>query len=128
MNPKNEEKLRALLDDVLPPSANCCGPNQTRVLELARHQHAHRRRLRATLAATTALATLALVSFRGVLPALPSSTAQTVPTPLPVASAPAPLVIRSVDDDQLLDLLQSGPSGIMEWPNGDRTVLVVMER
>jgi hypothetical protein len=127
MNPKSEEKLRALLDDVVPPSAGRCGPDQSHVLEMARHQRAHRRHVRGALAATAALAVLALLSFRGLLPAFLFSTAPTAPTP-PIASAPAALVIRSVNDDQLLDLLQSGPSGIMEWPNGDRTVLVVMER
>ena len=123
----NEEKLRALLGEVLPPSADHCGPDQSRVIEMARQHRAHRRRARATIAATVAITALAFATFHFLRPASPSQPAPLATKPDAIATVGAPIVIRSVDDNELLDLLQASPSGIMEWPNGDRTVFVVME-
>ena len=59
MNPQ-KENLRALLEDVLPSSADYCGPEQSSVLEMARQERSRRRRTRTALAATTAVAALAI--------------------------------------------------------------------
>jgi hypothetical protein len=48
--------------------------------------------------------------------------------PVPTTQAPpavAPLVVKQVDDAQLLLILQDTPAALMEWPNGERTLLVV---
>jgi hypothetical protein len=115
----DEQKLRALLDDVLPPTAGQCGPDCTRVLEMAR-QNRSRRRARTALATTAAaLGIVSLFALRSRPASSPASFATAV--------EPAPLVIHSIDDAQLFTLLKGTPTAIMEWPNGDRT-LFFMER
>jgi hypothetical protein len=47
-----------------------------------------------------------------------------------VAPPPSPphassIVIHQVDDQQLLALLQDTPLALMEWPNGDRALMVI---
>ena len=116
----DEQKLRALLDDVLPPTVDRCGPDCPRVLEMVRQNRA--RRQARTVLATTAAAALAIISLFALLPRPASS-----PSSFATANEPAPVVIHSIDDAQLLTLLQGTPTAIMEWPNGDRTLLF-MER
>jgi hypothetical protein len=119
MNPR-DEKLRSLLDDVLPASADHCGPDQSRILAMARHEQSRLRQIRAALTTVAVLAAVASIIILGA-PSRPGS----MP---PVAVSPValpPLVIHPIDDDGLFAVLQSTPSAIMEFPNGDRAVLVV---
>ena len=124
MNPR-EENLRALLDEVLPSSADQCGPDQSCILAMARREQSRRRQKRATVGTIAAVAILASLAFRSAPPQPTSSPAIAQVADAPSLTAPAPLEIHAIDDDQLFTLLQSTPSAIMEWPNGDRAVLVV---
>ena len=121
MNPR-EKKLRSLLDDVLPLSADDCGPDQARILAMARHERNRRRQSRIVLGSAAALAVIALITSLGVRPRPSVAPPSTVSAP-----NPAHVVIQAVYDDQLFAILQSTPSAIMEWPNGDRALLVVTE-
>jgi hypothetical protein len=120
MNP-DDEKLRALLNDLLPTAAGEYGPARAQVLEMARHERSRRRRARVIVkgftAATFLLAGIASWCFRPT-PSL---------APIATASDSQPVLIQSVDDDELFALLQSTPSALMEWPNGERTLLVVLD-
>lgn len=114
--------LRTLLEDVLPPSASC-GPDRAAVLKMVRRERALRRCRRAVLSAGCAVLALALLAF---WPA-PSSSPQ---APVAVAALPSPprapsIVIHEVNDQQLLALLQDTPVALMEWPNGERALMVI---
>ena len=112
------DKLRTLLDDVLPASGERCGPSGTEVLSILRNERQHRRRLQCG-AALLALITLALVSFHwNNQPPAVTSVAQP-----PIK--PAPIVIHRVNDEELFSLLQETPIALMELPNGDRRLLVI---
>jgi hypothetical protein len=113
----NKNELRILLEDVLPPAGENCGPTRADVLALvgrARHQ---RDRARAVLSVTV-VAVLAVAILVWQRPAAPQAE---------VAEAPkaAPIIVHQVNDEQLLVLLKDTPAALMEWPNGSRTLLVV---
>lgn len=117
MNP-DQEKLRALLNEVLPPSSEYCGPSCADVSVMLRKDRNCRRRLRsgAALLAVLAFGSVSLLwkNGRTVWPSVAD-----VPTP------PASIIVREVNDDQLLSLLQDTPVALMEWPNGERSLLVL---
>jgi hypothetical protein len=117
MNP-DQEKLRAILDEVLPPSSELCGPGRDDVSAMLQREHNRRRRLRrgAALLAILALGSVSLL-WRNERTAGPS--VAHVPT------QPASIFVREVNDDQLLSLLQDTPVALMEWPNGERSLLVL---
>ena len=138
---QNKTTLRELLDDLLPPSDEYHGPDRAQVLALLRSERVRRRRQHAG-AALAAFAMLMLGSLLWKSPSttVPSPVAATVRQPARVADSgaldttssvaatirqPAPLVIEHVNDEQLMTLLQGTPSALMEWPNGDRTLLVL---
>ena len=140
MNP-NKTTLRELLDDLLPPSDESHGPDRAQVLALLRGERVRRRRQQAgaTLAAFALLMVTSLL-WKGPSSTVPSPVAATARQPAratdsgapgttsPMAATrlqPAPLVIEHVNDEQLITLLQGTPSALMEWPNGDRTLLVL---
>lgn len=116
----NKPELRTLLHDVLPSTGEHCGPARASVIEMVRQERSRRHRTRAALAAAAvlALATLAAVWQRPTLPARPIASA---PEP------PPPLVMKTVNDEQLSALLQGTPAALIEWPSGERTLLVVMK-
>lgn len=117
MNP-NKTNLQTLLDDVLPSSGEHCGPSRADVSAMLRSERHRRRRLRT---GTAILALIALVSgsflWRNERIAWP----RVVRAP----TKPASIVVQEVNDDQLLALLHGMPAALMEWPNGERTLLVV---
>lgn len=111
-------KLRALLDDVLPASSDCCGPSKADVLNMLRSERQRRSRLR-TGAALLAIIVVALVSLRWNNQ--PPAVAPVAQTPV----EPAPIVIHRVNDEQLFALLEGMPAALMKMPNGDSTLLVI---
>lgn len=114
----NKTKLRALLDDVLPMSGEHGGPSRAEVLDILRSERARRRRWHAG----TAMA--AIIALMG----LPLLWKNPPPARAPAASAakpPARITIAQVNDEQLFALLEGTPAALMEWPNGDRTLLIV---
>jgi hypothetical protein len=114
----NPEELRLLLDDMVNRPGNHCGPNRAELLELVRREHSRRLRVRTacSLAAAVSVAAMVLAWPRGEKA---GQTAAVTPRPTPE------IVINHVDDQQLLVLLKDTPVALMEWPNGERTVLVV---
>jgi len=114
----NEKNLRALLDDVLPVSAEDCGPSRGDVSAILRSERARRRRLRSGTA-TLVLTALISVSLLWRDERIPWSSIMHAPT------KPRFIIVHEVNDDQLLALLHDIPAALMEWPNGDRTLLVV---
>jgi hypothetical protein len=115
---RQPQKLRALLDDVLPESGEQCGPSGGDVLHLVRSERQRRRRLHAGAAALAIFAT-ALV----VLPWNQERSVNSVVTPAP--TSPASVVIRNVNDEQLFALLDGTPTALMESPNGHRTLFII---
>jgi hypothetical protein len=113
------EKLRTLLDEVLPSSADHCGPSSAGVLHLLRSE---RRRRRHLLTSATMLA----IAAAALLPLLWQGGAQRAPV-APAMHGSAPLAIRNVNDEQLFALLQGTPTALMESPDGQR-ILFVIER
>jgi len=117
MNP-NQTKFRALLDEVLPASSEQHGPNRAEVLGMLHSERARRRRWHAGTA-LVAIAALLLVPW--LWKDHPSSNTSAGPA----AKTPVRLTIEHVNDEQLLALLHGTPAALVEWPNGDRTLLVV---
>jgi hypothetical protein len=117
MNP-DKTTLRALLDDVLPASGKLPGPNCAQVLVMLHRERARRRYLRSAAAILTisALALCPLLWKNHPTEATPVAT---------TTKQPVRIVCEHVNDEQLLTLLQGTPAALMEWPNGDRTVIVV---
>ena len=88
---------------------------------MLRHQRQVRRHLRAGAA---------LLAMIGVIAgALLSKREPPVAPPMAEAPlTPAPLVIRSVNDEELFALLQGAPSALLKLPNGDSRLLIIDEQ
>jgi hypothetical protein len=115
----NKTKLRVLLDDVLPASGEHHGPNRAQVLDML-----HRERARRRWHAGTALVAITALMM---LPLLWKSNQSSSTSAASAAKKLAPITIEHVNDEQLLALLRGTPAALMEWPNGDRTLLLVVK-
>jgi hypothetical protein len=118
MNSQNN-KLRELLDDVVPPSAGRRGPERREILEMVRHERSGRTRKRVLCSLAVVLVAGGIVLSKLQPPMSPQKTAPTAPE--------SRIVVNSINDDELMALLQATPAALMELPNGDRTLLVVDE-
>lgn len=114
-DPRN---LQTLLDDLLPAGADRGGPDRSTVLAMLRRERS--RRLQARLVGAAAVTVLA-VMFLFWRSAPPAGTPVAMAPPLP---SPA-IVVHDVDDQQLFAALENTPAALVEWPNGERTLLVV---
>lgn len=114
------EKLRGLLDDVLPASSDHCGPSSAELLSMLRNERQRRHRLHAgaALLAVIAVAAVALLWENE-----PTVVAPVADTPV----NPEPITIRRVNDEELFTLLQGTPTAVMKLPNGGRRLLVISE-
>jgi hypothetical protein len=110
-------KLQELLDDVVPASADGIGPDRAALTAMVRRERSRRNHARGMCAA-------ALIAFAGVLLFWRLGPRETAPVPAGRPAA-APIVIHQVDDQQLLVLLKGTPAALMEWPDGQRTLLVM---
>lgn len=114
------EKLRVLLNDVLPSSSEHCGPSSAELLSMLRNERQRRRRLH------TGAALLAIIAVAAV--ALLWQSEPTVVAPVADTSMkPAPITIRRVNDEELFALLQGTPTAVMKLPDGGRRLLVISE-
>ena len=112
------KKLRTLLDDVLPASSEHCGPSSAEVLSMLRHERQRRTRLRTSAAMLTILIIATSALFWQHEP--------TVESPIVHApSKPKPIVIQTVNDEQLLALLQDTPAALMKMPDGSSTLFII---
>lgn len=117
MNP-DPEKLRTLLDDVLPSSGEHSGPSSDEVLSILRHERQRRRRLQ------NSVALLAMAAVAGGALLWNNKPAVEVPV-VQMPSKPAPIVIHRVNDEELFALLKGTPVALMERPDGGRTLLII---
>ena len=115
----HEDNIRELLQDVVPAPIENCGPTSAAVIQMVRRERARRRNVRILGAvAIMLLAGGAYVS----MPRHPAA------NPAIAASESQPRVVfRSIDDEELFALLKTTPTALMDWPNGDRTLLVLSE-
>jgi hypothetical protein len=115
----HKSNLHELLNEVIPASAEHCGPGNNQILAMLRTERSRRKRRRVLYSVT---AILAAGSF------FLSNVQRSNPEPRIVHTTHEPrIVFKSVDDDELLGLLHETPAAIMELPNGDRTLLVVAQ-
>jgi hypothetical protein len=114
----DSQDLETLLDDVLPDD---CGPDRAALLGMVREARACRRRLR--LAAVSGVAVLLMLALFAWHP--PSQAPAPMATAPPIPAPARAMMIQEVDDRQFLALLQDAPVALMEWPSGERTLLVV---
>jgi hypothetical protein len=115
----HEEKFRLLMDDVLPPPGEDCGPSRSDVMEMLRSERQRRRGWRVRVAVLGAI-----LAATGA--ALPWRNRSDNPSPVAqVETRPSSVTIREVNDEQLLTLLRGTPTALMEWPDGDRTLFVI---
>ena len=115
----NEDQLRRLLEEALEPANAALGPSRAAVLAMVRRRRVARRCARAGLAAGVVIALSAWLWPREDVTTSPPSLIATRMPP------PSPLVVKQVNDEELLALLKDAPVALMQWPNGDRTLLVV---
>lgn len=114
----NSDKFRNLLHEVLPFTANYCGPTFADVQHLVHEERRRRSRLRANTVILAALAVLlSAVFWRDSAPKSP-------PAALGV-SKPASVVIRQVNDEQLFALLKDTPAALIKSPDGTSRLLVL---
>ena len=112
------DKLRTLLDDVLPASSEHCGPSSSEVLTMLRHER-HRK---SGLRAGAALLSILLVAAGALL----WHHEPTIEAPVIQALAnPPPIEIQTVNDAQLLALLQETPAALMTMPDGTSTLFII---
>ena len=107
-------QLHGLLDEVLPTTSKHGGPNRATLIAMVQRERSRRQRVRA---ASTVVA-LSLLALLILWPSAPPN------EPAVVDSRP-PMKIEEVNDEQLMALLQDTRAGLMEWPDGRRTLLVV---
>ena len=104
------------------------------LIALVRSAKARRSRLRVQWmgsAASLALA-LAVAIFAGRTPTIypvagtsgaGDATGDTARNPQPATATPS---VARIDDEALLDLLETTPSAVVEWPDGRRSLLLVV--
>lgn len=112
-----KRNLRELLDEIIPSPAEDCGPS---LADLSGMLQRERRRRRVGRGATL-LALLALISGLTLWRNERATWSQYAEGP----AKPSSILVQEVNDDQLLSLLQGTPAALMEWPNGERTLLFV---
>jgi hypothetical protein len=123
-----------LLDELVQPARTKIGPSSSEVLTMVRQEH-YRRRKRRLLTTVSLSIVVAMTSIF-----LLQQTARESKLPLNSSRATflidsgegsgtsleqTRLVMEEVNDDQLLDSLDQAPSALLEWPNGERTLLVL---
>lgn len=113
------EKLRVLLDDVLPASSAHCGPSSAALLSILRNERQRRHRLHAGAALLAVIAVAAVALWQNE----PTVVAPVADTPV----NPEPITIRRVNDEELFALLQGTPTAVMKLPDGGRRLLVISE-
>ena len=102
----------------MPESQDTFGPDHAAVVQMLRREKRRRGIVRGTWGLTAlGIAGLFLLKLGPI----------NEPKPGLVAEPPR-IAIKSVNDDQFLNLLKDTPVALVEWPNGERTLLVVNGR
>ncbi len=112
------EKLRTLLDDVLPADSQHCGLSSAEVLAMLHLERQRQSRMRIG----TAMVAIPLLIVSAMLwqqePASAPSVVETAPNPQPI-------VIHTVNDEELLALLHDTPAALMKMPDGSSTLFII---
>jgi hypothetical protein len=130
MKPKNHDN-RELLEDIFAPENSSEAVPAEQVLRLVQHAREARQRRR-RLSAVAALFLAAAVWAVVFLPSRSSNPLRaTTKVPAPsalITSAPSvtPPTVEHVDDEGMLALLDETPAALVRWPDGRRTLLVLV--
>jgi hypothetical protein len=130
MKPTNDPQ-RELLEDVFSPSAEGDALPIDEVLRVIRREKQARARRRSVVT-LVACAILALATFSSVWTSRPQRPKQPEhPSPLVAANtviSPQQDVphIERVSDEGALALLDSTPSAVVQWPDGRRTLMILV--
>ena len=113
----DDQQLSSLFDEVMTSESTVhAGVDRAEVLRLVRQERSRRQRVRVSLG-LAAVVLLAVLIFQQPQTPEPKTRVATVP--------PRPSLIRQVNDQQLLGLLDNTPAALIEWPDGGRTLLVL---
>lgn len=120
------DKLRPLLDEVMPDDAVPAGPDCAAVLGMVREERM--RRVLRRMMGVSAVAVMGLLTYASFY--LNPSVPVQVEVVRAVPEKPILPPVQRINDDELLALLQDAgtASALMEWPNGERTLLIVEHR
>jgi hypothetical protein len=134
MKPSNHER-RELIEDIFAPEQAPSAVSAEEILRLVQHaREAQQRRRRVSATAGAFLAAAALTAtFLPDRSTNSSRTTANIPSPAkPVApAAPAapsivPPAVERVDDEHMLALLDETPAALVSWPDGRRSLLVLV--
>jgi hypothetical protein len=126
MKPKD---LQPLLDEVLPEAGAKGGLSCAEVLGMLREERAKRGQRR-VLGAMLVMVLGWAVWMQGQWDrqAPEQRAGVVVPVAVPVVvkkEKPVLAEVKIINDEELLELLGDVPSALLEWPNGERTLLIV---
>jgi hypothetical protein len=123
------DDLRPLLDEVLPEANAKGGPSCAEVLGMVREERAKRGQRRAMgMAMVVVLGLVVWVQGQWDRQVPEQRAGVVVPVAVPVVVKKEKAVlaeVKIINDDELLELLGDVPSALLEWPNGERTLLIV---
>lgn len=108
-----DDSQREILDDLY--AAPGCGPSCDDVLEMVRTHRRNKRRLRAAVVMTLAVAIFAVVT-----------TFQKQPQPVPILAKAEEAKLDVIDDDELLDMMNGQPAAIATLPDGSKRLLLLV--
>jgi hypothetical protein len=130
MKPTNHDS-RELLQDIFAPEHPSSAVSAEEVLRLVQHAREARQRRRrfSAVAAVFLMSAIWAVTF---LPSRSTNSSRTTVN-VPVPSAPiglpssiTPPIVEHVDDDRMLALLDEAPAALVRWPDGRRTLLLLV--
>jgi hypothetical protein len=127
MKPTNDQR-RELLEDLFSPSAEGDSLPIEEVMELIRRERQARARRRSAVA-LVACAILALATFSSVWmsrPQMPDLSSPLIAAHTPISPQQNVPKVERVSDEGALALLDSTPSALIEWPDGRRTLMILV--
>jgi hypothetical protein len=127
MKPTNDPR-RELLEDLFSPSVEGDSLPIEEVMELIRRERQARARRRGALA-LVACAILALATFSSVWrsrPQRPEHSSPLIAANTVISSQQDVPKVERVTDEGALALLDSTPSALIEWPDGRRTLMILV--
>lgn len=117
------DKIRPLLDEVMPDDAVPAGPDCAAVLGMVHEERT--RRVQRRMMGVSAVAVMGLLTYASFYlnPSVPLQVEVVRAVPEKLVLPP----VQRINDDELLALLNGAgtPSALVEWPNGERTLLIV---
>jgi hypothetical protein len=133
MKPTNQDR-RELIEDIFAPAQISSAVSAEEVLRLVQRARAMRRDLRRFSAVAVVFLAAAVLSVMFLPRQSPDSsqTARIAPTSVPIADEAAgvhsvnPPIVERVDDERMLSLLDETPAALVRWPDGRRSLLLLV--